>query len=332
MAILVPGVATPTTKLGYGCSRLMGRLGARQSLALLATAYDSGIRHFDVAPSYGFGAAEAVLGGAFAGKRDTVTIATKFGLSPPRHPALLTAARSVAVPLVKLVPGANRHFARAAGGLVSRARFSPGELRLSLERSLAALRTDYIDILLLHEAVASDLGDALLGELERIVAEGKIRTFGIGSAAGAAAAIHRADRRFCPVMQFEWSVLSGEKPDYPGSFLITHRGLSENFNRLRAWLGANPGIARRWSDELACDVAAPDALSGLMLAAARAANRGGITLFSSHDAGHIRRNAAFLDDGARLAAGTVFARLVARDAGSLVRPETQPELVDADRS
>jgi D-threo-aldose 1-dehydrogenase len=332
MQLLVPGLGTPTTYLGYGSSQLMGRLGARPSLALLETAFDSGIRHFDTAPSYGFGAAERVLGQALSGKRDKVTITTKFGLSPPQNRTLVAAARRAAVPLVALVPGLKRRLVRAAGGLVRRARFAPDELRLSLEHSLAALRTDYIDILLLHEATASDLGDELFAALERSVKDGKIRTFGIGSAAAAAAAIQRADRRFCPVLQFEWSVLSGPKPDFPGSFVITHRALAEDFQLLRAWLGANPKVARRWSDELGADVADASALSGLMLAAARDANRGGITLFSSRNADHIRRNVALLGDEARLAAGAAFARLVARDApASLVRDEKQRELVDAGR-
>ena len=47
-----------TTRLGYGCSSIMGALGRRQSLRLLEAAYDAGIRHFDVAPMYGYGEAE----------------------------------------------------------------------------------------------------------------------------------------------------------------------------------------------------------------------------------------------------------------------------------
>ena len=51
-----------TTRLGYGCSSLMGALGQKESLALLEAAYDAGVRHFDVAPLYGFGQAEGCLG------------------------------------------------------------------------------------------------------------------------------------------------------------------------------------------------------------------------------------------------------------------------------
>ena len=310
----------------------MGRLGFRESVALVETAFESGIRHFDTAPSYGLGQAERVLGEALRGKRDQVTIATKFGLRPPQNETLMAAARRIAVPIVALVPSVKRRLVRVAGGLVSRARFSPDELRASIDASLAALRSDHIDILLLHEAVVSDLSDELLAELERSVTHGKIRTFGVGSEAAAAADIHRADRRFCPVMQCEWSVLSGAKPAFPGSFVVTHRGLSQNFARLREWLGSNPEIARRWSGELGADIANASVLSDLMLAAARDANHAGITLFSSRNPDHIRRNAQLLLDGSRLGAGAAFARLVARDVpASLMPKHPQLELAAAAR-
>ncbi|HUK61656.1 MAG TPA: aldo/keto reductase [Stellaceae bacterium] len=331
MAVFLPGNATPTTLLGYGCSQLMGRHGERASLALLDAAYDCGIRHFDVAPSYGFGAAERTLGKALRGKRDSVTLTTKFGLRPPRHQTLVAAARNLARPLVKLLPGVRRRLARTSGALVSRARFVPEELTRSLDASLAALRTDHIDVLLLHEATVDDLDDALLGALESCVSAGKIAAFGIGSEAAAAGAVWHADRRFCPVLQFEWSVLSAAPPDYHGSFVITHRALSQSFTALTAWLGTNPAIVRSWSDELNMDVSAPGVLSRLMLTAARTANPTGIMLFSSSSTEHIRRNAAFLSEGPQPGPGTAFMRLVARDARLLSQRELTPDLVDADR-
>jgi D-threo-aldose 1-dehydrogenase len=42
-----------TTRLGYGCSSLMGAMGRKESLAMLECAFDAGVRHFDVAPMYG---------------------------------------------------------------------------------------------------------------------------------------------------------------------------------------------------------------------------------------------------------------------------------------
>jgi D-threo-aldose 1-dehydrogenase len=314
MEICVPGLSASSTHLGFGCSQLMGGITRRQSVALLETAFDAGIRHFDTAPSYGYGRAESVLGEVLRSRREQVTIATKFGILPPRNKSVLGIARGIALPLVKHLPGIKSRLSRAARGLATRPTFSAGALGASIDASLAALRTDYIDILLLHEAVVADLSDDLFVELERNVEAGKIRTFGIGSEAASAAQIYRVDRRFCRIMQFEWSVLNAEKPRYSGSFLITHRSLSENVVRLRAWLGANPQVEQTWSSELGLDIGQASILSRLMLSAARAANSDGIVLFSSRNPDNIRTNAALMLDNSDFRNGAAFASLVARDA------------------
>ena len=287
---------------------------------LLETAFDAGIRHFDTAPSYGFGQAETVLGEALRSRRDQITVATKFGIRPPHHQRLLGIARRIALPAIRRMPGVRSRLSRAPGRLVERSHFSPVELRTSIDASLAALRTSYIDILLLHEAVTADLSDELFEELERSVAAGKIRTFGIGSEAAAVAEIYRLERRFCPVLQFEWSVLSRGKPAFSGSFLVTHRSLSSNLVRLREWLDVNPRVERAWSEELDRQVANPPVLSRLMLAAACSANPDGITLFSSRNPNNIRANARLMLDKSDLLAGATFAALVARDAAAAATP------------
>jgi hypothetical protein len=314
MEVFIPGLSTASTRLGFGGSQLMGGITRRQSLALLETAFDAGIRHFDTAPSYGYGHAENVLGEALRSRREQVTISTKFGILPPRNPNLWGLAGRIALPVVKRLPAVKSRLSRAARGLATRPAFSAAALRASIDTSLAALRTDYIDILLLHEAVVADLSDDLFDELDRNVATGKIRTFGIGSEAVAAAQIYRAEPRFCRIMQFEWSVLSAEAPRYPASFLITHRGLSENLVRLRAWLAENPQVAQAWSSELSLDVGRASILARLMLSAARAANAEGIVLFSSRSTDNIRANAALMLDNSDLHIGATFGALVARDA------------------
>jgi D-threo-aldose 1-dehydrogenase len=324
--LLVSERSAAFTHLGYGCSQLMGGITRRESAALLEAAFDAGIRHFDTAPSYGYGHAESVLGDVLRCKRDQVTIATKFGLQPPRNRRLLATARTILLPIVRRVPSVKSRLSRTTKGLVGRAHFSAGELRQSIDASLAALRTDYIDILLLHEARLADLSDELFGTLESTVKEGKIRAFGLGSERAAADEIYHGQKRFCPVMQFEWSVLNSTKLAYPGSFLITHRSLSDSLVRLRAWLAANPLVVRTWSEKLNLDVGKASVLSSLMLAAARHANPDGITLFSSRSPQNISKNAQFLLNN--LEAGAAFAALVARDAPSLL--ETPPSAVPSD--
>jgi diketogulonate reductase-like aldo/keto reductase len=309
----IPG----STALGFGCSQLMGGITRRDSIALLEVAFDVGIRHFDVAPSYGYGQAESVLGETFRLKRDRITIATKFGIQPPRSQSLLGIGRRLLIPVVGRIPAIKSRLSRIAGALKERARFSPHELSMSLEKSLRALRTDHIDVLLLHEAVVADLSDELFALLERSVREGKIVTFGIGSERTSVEQIYHLQRRFCPVLQFEWSVLSRELPTHPGSVVITHRSLSESFGRLKAWLRDNPAVARVWTDELAMDVADSSVLSRLMISASLHANQGGIVLFSSRNTQNIKANAKLMANNDDLLASSIFSTLVARDAAEL---------------
>src|SRR5580692_951803 len=171
-----------TTRLGFGCSGLMGATSRRASLAILESAYDAGIRHFDVAPMYGYGEAESCLGEFRTGHND-ITITTKYGIAPPKRGGMLRAARRVVGPMLQRVPALKRRVARAANAVAAPAEKSPfttDAARASLENSLRALRTSFIDVWLLHEAEASDLTDeSLLNFLHEAVAQKKIGSFGV---------------------------------------------------------------------------------------------------------------------------------------------------------
>ena len=154
-----------TTQLGFGCSSLMGGLNRAESLSILEIAFDAGIRHFDVAPMYGFGQAESCLGQFLTRHRGQVTVTTKYGVPPPARQGLISFARSVARPVIQAFPGLKRGLTSAAvkaSGASAKASFTAEEARASLERSLRELKTDHIDIWLLHDAVAADLHDEAL--------------------------------------------------------------------------------------------------------------------------------------------------------------------------
>ncbi|NEN94747.1 MAG: hypothetical protein F6K50_04165 [Moorea sp. SIO3I7] len=51
-----------TTKLGFGCAPILGRVDKRKSIQALKIAYEEGINYFDIARSYGWGEAESILG------------------------------------------------------------------------------------------------------------------------------------------------------------------------------------------------------------------------------------------------------------------------------
>src|SRR5580698_4297843 len=108
-----------TTRLGYGCSSVMGAMDGKESLAMLEAAFDAGVRHFDVAPMYGFGQAEGCLGEFLGRHRAEVTVTTKYGIPPAKNPGLMGLARSIARPLVKALPGLKQRLSKAAGAVTA---------------------------------------------------------------------------------------------------------------------------------------------------------------------------------------------------------------------
>src|SRR5438093_9479056 len=86
-----------TSVLGFGGVTLTLHPRRAQALAMLETALDQGITYYDTARIYGLGHAEGILGEFLKGKRDRVTVTTKFGLQPneaiAKHRALIGVAR-----------------------------------------------------------------------------------------------------------------------------------------------------------------------------------------------------------------------------------------------
>lgn len=289
--IALPGSGRVTTRLGFGGSGLMGGIGERESLLLLETAFDAGVRHFDVAPAYGHGRAERCLGKFLLGKRDQVTVATKYGILPPAHAGILEVARSVVGPAAARLPAVRKRVAAAAAGLRSQAAFSAAEARLSLERSSRELGVDAIDVWLLHEATADDLdGSDLLPLLRDAQRQGLIGTFGCGTERGKLGGLWQRHPEYCPVLQFEWSVLAEEQASFPGAFVIHHRAISGAIDAFRDRFEQDAGLCRRWSNAVDVDLSDVKFLAGILLQAALVANPNGMVLFSSRVAEHIRAN------------------------------------------
>jgi D-threo-aldose 1-dehydrogenase len=281
-----------TTRLGYGCSSIMGALGRRQSLRLLEAAYDAGIRHFDVAPMYGYGEAESCLG-EFRARHNDITITTKYGIAPPKRGGMLRAARRVVGPVLERIPALKRRLVRAAGAVAApaeKSRFSAEEARVSLENSLRALRTNFIDVWLLHEAEASDLtDDALLNFLHEAVAQKKIGTFGVGSDTAKLPALLRERPAYCQVVQHDWSVLDPLEPQDP-AFHIHHRALTDRLHALHNNLVADRQRCNRWSEITGRDLARREQLAALMLKAALVLYPNTVVLVSSKNPAHIKEN------------------------------------------
>jgi D-threo-aldose 1-dehydrogenase len=309
--IALPGSGRVTTRLGFGGSGLMGGMSERESLRLLETAFDAGIRHFDVAPAYGHGQAERCLGKFLRGKRDQVTVATKYGILPPARSGLLGIARGLARPAIARLPAVRKRVARAAAGLRSKGRFSGEEARLSLARSLRELRVEAIDVWLLHEAAAGDLDNSdLLPLLKDARKRGLIGAFGVGGDRGHLTALWQGHREYCGVLQFGWSVLE-RNSEFPGAFAIHYRAISGAFGPMRRFLQQDFDRRRQWSNVVDCDLSDSKLLAGVLLQAALAANPGGMVLFSSRVPEHIRANVQVIEETDGRARGMRFLELIA---------------------
>jgi aryl-alcohol dehydrogenase-like predicted oxidoreductase len=184
--IQIPGQSTPlknVSVIGLGCAAMLGRAGRRESLAALGTAYDSGITFYDTARSYGYGACEGLLGEFFgAGRRSSVVLCTKFGILPGNPNGWKNKVKPLARAALSVVPQLRGMVRKHAGGQFVPGQFSVATLRSSFETSLRELKTDYVDILLMHGPPASVLQDeGMLEELRRLVDEGKVRLAGVSA-------------------------------------------------------------------------------------------------------------------------------------------------------
>ena len=79
----VSKIKEPISAIGMGCWNFGGDWDSsneQNSINMVHAAIDAGINLFDVAPVYGFGVSETILGKALKGKRDKVIIASKAGI------------------------------------------------------------------------------------------------------------------------------------------------------------------------------------------------------------------------------------------------------------
>ena len=133
--------------VGVGCNAFGARIDEDQTKAVVDAAIEQGITLFDTADSYGDGASEELLGRALGTRRESVLVATKFGMGD--HDA--------------------EHFG---------AHGSRRYVRRAVEASLRRLGTDYIDLYQLHRPDPITPIDETLDAMSDLVTEGKVRYLG----------------------------------------------------------------------------------------------------------------------------------------------------------
>jgi D-threo-aldose 1-dehydrogenase len=272
-------------RLGFGCGDLYGGAAHAQSVRLIETALDAGIRYFDVARLYGNGSAEAVLGSVLPRIRDRVILVSKAGIVPWSMLHWLQ-FKSRAAKAVRLAGPIGRALVPAPPPSGARfGAFGRADLVRSVNRSLKDLRTDYLDILLLHEcSVADSRAPEVVSFLEQLRAQGKIRTFGIATHFPETCQILNETPAVAPVAQFASDAFNrniGALPPGRAQLVVTHTPIKQILPRLLEHLAADPAAAARWRQRTGLS---PDDRSGiarLLLADAIAENPAGIVLFST---------------------------------------------------
>jgi aryl-alcohol dehydrogenase-like predicted oxidoreductase len=141
--------------IGLGCMGMSEFYGGRdedEAIATIHRALDCGITLLDTADIYGVGANEELVGRAIAGRRDGVTVATKFGI----------------------VRKANGDFVRISG--------RPDYVRQACEASLKRLGVETIDLYYQHRVDPETPIEDTVGAMAELVCDGKVRHIGLSEA------------------------------------------------------------------------------------------------------------------------------------------------------
>ncbi len=138
--------------LGLGCmgmSQVYGPADDTESIGVIHRAIELGVTFLDTADVYGQGHNEELVGRAIADRRDEVVLATKFGIR------------------------------RVVGGGVVEVDGSPSYVRAAVDRSLARLGVDVIDLYYLHRRDPDVPVEDTVGAMAELVTAGKVRYLGL---------------------------------------------------------------------------------------------------------------------------------------------------------
>jgi aryl-alcohol dehydrogenase-like predicted oxidoreductase len=142
-----------------GMSAFYGATDEQEALSTIARALELGCNFLDTSDLYGPYTNEELAGGAIAGRRDEVFLATKFG--------------------IKIEDGR-----RSIDG-------SPQYVRRACEASLGRLKTDHIDLYYQHRVDPRTPIEETVGAMAELVGQGKVRFVGLSEAS--AETIRRAN-------------------------------------------------------------------------------------------------------------------------------------------
>jgi D-threo-aldose 1-dehydrogenase len=320
-SILLPGTAIRTSRVGFGCAQLMRIPAASDRSRLLGAVFDEGVRHFDAARMYGLGRAERELGTFLRGRRDQVTIATKFGIEPRAAVSRLAGLQGLGRHVIRRFPAARRILRHSGDLLYPPKDFSAKSAEASLDASLRALGTDYVDILFMHEPSPGDRLDEDLREfLAQAKAAGKIRAFGLAGELDQILPVNETLRLNAPVIQFRRSVfdcdacLSDDPERAPATMIFGT--ISQALEPVLKTIGSGDSRWTSFEERIASRLTDRKTVARLLFWHAVHRNQRGVTLFS---AGSLQRLRELLSDGIDGASTQIFHQMLLdkRTAGTV---------------
>jgi aryl-alcohol dehydrogenase-like predicted oxidoreductase len=138
--------------IGFGCWEIGGGYGSIEESEFIRAvnrALDLGMNCFDTAEAYGFGASEKSLAKALGSRRKEAVITTKFGVGYPDTPNYRDSTKKRVIE--------------------------------SIDKSLAALNTDYVDVYLIHWPDRNTPFEEPMRALDELVKQGKVRAVGLSN-------------------------------------------------------------------------------------------------------------------------------------------------------
>jgi len=217
---------------------------------------------------------------------------SKAGILPLRETYYHRGDRKIRSVAKAKIPALTSWIADAAHEPVS-GKFSPKDIRTSVEKSLRELKTDYLDALLLHECMAMDIASFdVPTTLDKLQAEGKILSYGLATSIEQSAAITCSFPTLASVVQIPgqnfntqtWPFLSEKN-----RLVITHSIFAENLKPLATMLQEQGAICEAIQSKLGFDVSKPPGVARLLMVRAVKANSRGMVLFSTSKLDHIRQ-------------------------------------------
>ncbi len=162
--------------IGFGCWEIGGGYGSIEETEFVKAinrALDVGFNSFDTAEAYGMGASEKSLAKALGSRRKEAVITTKVGVGYPDKPNYRDSSRQ--------------------------------RVMESIEKSLKALNTDYVDVYLIHWPDRTVPFEEPMRALDDLVKQGKVRAVGLSNFKLDEIKTCMAARRV-DVMQYCWNM------------------------------------------------------------------------------------------------------------------------------